>query len=346
MKQRFSSAVIAFLLLAAILTGCSSAPTPAGTTAAAAETEPSDTAASTAAPQTDPVPSSSDEATVAPTQPVLPSTDPTISDGHYVFNPYLIPQEVLDYFDSDFPAFYCAVVDAYLARQERVPCPRKDYAALLEIVLRYACPLFAQDAVYNYPADYDRETGTVLLRYTADAESHDVLIRQLTEDINGFLTQVDPNASTQMQAQQAYHALCPTLTYNYDAFYQTQYLPAYHAFSEGQGICHTFSDAYLILLNQIGIPATTVSGHTADNQAHGWNYFTIDGQNYFCDLTYELAYTQGNGFLYFGETAEDRIRDGISGDWMSIGYLNIRDYRDADLAQTRLSVLPVEAYRP
>ena len=75
-------------------------------------------------------------------------------------------------------------------------------------------------------------------------------------------------------------------------------------------MCITFANVYNQLLTQVGIKTTLAHCDNPETVGHIWSVVTLDGQQYFCDPTYELNYDSGAGYRFFGMNYADRIADG------------------------------------
>lgn len=66
---------------------------------------------------------------------------------------------------------------------------------------------------------------------------------------------------------------------------------AYGALWEAEAVCTGYARAMQLLLCNIGIPTTVISGDACDDdgnwEAHMWNYILLDGEYYFVDPTWD-----------------------------------------------------------
>lgn len=67
---------------------------------------------------------------------------------------------------------------------------------------------------------------------------------------------------------------------------------AYGALVENECVCAGYARSYQYLLNQVGIPAWTVTGVSVNpdsgkSEGHAWNMVQIDGQWYYSDVTWD-----------------------------------------------------------
>ncbi len=61
---------------------------------------------------------------------------------------------------------------------------------------------------------------------------------------------------------------------------------AYGCLVKGRCVCSGYSKAYELILLRMGIPCAYVTGDTSVGY-HAWNYVGIDGDDYYCDVTWD-----------------------------------------------------------
>ena len=84
-------------------------------------------------------------------------------------------------------------------------------------------------------------------------------------------------------------------------------------------VCVTFANVYNQLLTQVGIKTTIATCEYDATMGHVWSVVTLNGQDYFCDPTFELSYDRGSGYIYFGMNYADRIEDGTGAQGIRCG---------------------------
>lgn len=254
---------------------------------------------------------SEDSFSYDPSIPLPTKMQPTVVNGRYEYNPYILTTDTLENMGNDFAEFYIDFVDAWLSYKTSCRCEDKRYADLFSSVMYYEFPLFSADGEYDFLTGYDTDTKTLHWSYTSKSKAeHDKLISDFKTAANGFLKNVKPSDSEQLRAQALYHSFCSAMTYDYDVMESRERVDAYYAYILNRGVCVTFACAMSQLYAQIGIEATLVSGDTSQGEGHVWNVVTIGNKNYFCDSTYELSFNSGKGFVYFGMSMQDRLNDG------------------------------------
>lgn len=276
-----------------------------------------------------------------PSAPLPDGMQPTVQNGYYVYNPYILTVNTLEYLGNDFAVFYKGFVDAWLSYKTSCFCGNKNYAEMLSSVLFYEFPLFTADGEFDLQSGYDEKTQTLTWRYTSKNKAeHDRRISEFTEAANRFLKQVKASSTEQQRAQAVYHAFCTSITYDYAIMTTRERIESYYAYTLHRGICVTFACALSQLFAQVGVQATVAAGDAADGSGHVWNVVTLGGKNYFCDSTYELSSDSGNAFAYFGMTMQDRLNDGsgFSEKNMVVGALNVKPVSEVSLSERPLQI--------
>lgn len=76
---------------------------------------------------------------------------------------------------------------------------------------------------------------------------------------------------------------------------------AYGCLVNGSAICQGYSEAFLLLMNRLGIEAGICSGKTFDTDegsgGHAWNYVKIDDEYYWLDVTWDDPTTNSEPML-------------------------------------------------
>ena len=134
-----------------------------------------------------------------------------------------------------------------------------------------------------------------------------------------MLADVTTDMSEVEKAKTIYHALCTRMTYDDSALEELERKNSYYAYLNNSGVCITFANVYNQLLMQVGVKATVATCDYKPTMGHAWSVVTLDGKDYFCDPTFELSQNKGNGYIYFGMSYADRIKDGTGKDGIRAG---------------------------
>lgn len=276
-----------------------------------------------------------------PSLPLPDGMQPTVVNGHYEYNPYILSENTLEGLGNDFAVFYKGFVDAWLAYETSCPCPEKLYAEMFTSVMYYEFPLFTADGEFDLQYGYDEKSQTITWSYKSKTKAeHDKLISDFMADANSFLKNVKASDSEQLRAQAIYHAFSSSVTYDYDIMESRERIEAYYGYTLHRGICVTFANAMSQLFAQVGVKATVVSSDTKSGDGHAWNVVEIDGKNYFCDSTFELSVDSGNSFTYFGMTLKDRLNEtsGFIENSMIVGTLYSKPISEVKISEQRLQI--------
>ena len=248
-----------------------------------------------------------------PSRPLPKYMDPMIFDGHYTYNAFMLSMEAIVFCGHDFADFYVGFVDAFLNYQSEFACPNKEFAELLYSIIYYEFPLYHACAdPFEYFQDYDPATGILTINYKYDKETFDSIVSKFLDSADDMLANTSPDFSDEENARNIYHALSARMTYDYSALEDFERKESYYAYLDNTGVCITFANVYNQLLTQVGIRTTMAycDGNYNGDVGHAWSMITLDGQQYFCDPTYELAYDGGSGYRFFGMNYADRTEKG------------------------------------
>lgn len=271
-----------------------------------------------------------------PSRPLPEKMQSAEKEGGYTFNPYMLSEEALECLGNGFAEFYVDFVEAYLSYETICPCPEKEYAEMLSMVIYYEFPLFSADGSYQFFEDYNSDSGEITIHYTKSKAEHDRIVSEFMDNADAYLKDVTAQQSDKEKAAAIYNALCRSVKYDYDAAETREGVDPYYAYTTKSGVCVTFATAYSQLLTRVGIDSTIASGETSDNESHAWVIAEIDGEKYFFDPTFELSVDGGEGFTYFGTTYAERLSSGVGVNGITIGRYIIETADETMLAQNKL----------
>lgn len=142
---------------------------------------------------------------------------------------------------------------------------------------------FTDGYVYNEKKSFLGKSGFVVVfpNYTCTKDEYSALMEQVATKATDVVASIDKNGSQYDISEGLYKAVINSVTYdkNVDA---NQTIVS--SFLKNKAACGGYSQAYSFLMQQFGIPCTTVSG-TVDDQNHMWNVSIIDGELFLSDLT-------------------------------------------------------------
>ena len=263
-----------------------------------------------------------------PSWPLPKYMDSMIQDGRYIYNAFMLSEESLQLMGNDFADFYIDFVDAFMNYRSEIECPEKRFAEMLSSVIYYDFPLYSACAeTVEYVKHYDFETKKLSIVYKYDEQTHADIIAQFMEAANTLLADASPDKTDVENARSIYHALCTSMTYDYSALTEFERKENYYAYLHNSGVCITFANVYNQLLTQVGIKTNLAHCDNPETVGHVWSVVTLDGEQYFCDPTYELNYDSGAGYHFFGINYADRTADGLGakGIWCGRYYSHLMD---------------------
>ena len=260
-----------------------------------------------------------------PSWPLPKYMDLMVQDGQYVYNAFVLSEESIQLMGNDFAAFYVGFVDAFLNYQSEFECPDKQFAEMLSTIIYYDFPLYSACAeTFEYVKHYDPDAGTVSIIYKYDEQTHADMIERFMTAADTLLADTSPDKTDVENAKSIYHALCTRVTYDDSAMTEFERKESYYAYLHNSGVCVTFANAYNQLLTQVGIKTTLAHCDNPDTVGHSWSVITLDGEQYFCDPTYELSYDNGAGYYFFGMNYADRTADGLGAQGIRYGRYYVR----------------------
>ena len=255
-----------------------------------------------------------------PSMPLPKYMDPMVRDGQFIYNAFMLSQESLELMGNDFAIFYCDFVDAFLNYKTECPCPNKEFAEMLSTIIYFEFPLYDVCAeLFEFVKHYDSKEEKVMIVYKYDQATHQQKMNEFMAAVNTFLSTTSPAQSEAELAKNIYHELCIRVTYDDSALTEFERKNAFYAYMNHSGVCVTFANVYNQLLTQVGIRATTAQCEYTPTMGHLWSLVTIDGNQYFCDPTFELGCEEGAGYRYFGQTYAQRIADGLGSTGITAG---------------------------
>lgn len=126
-------------------------------------------------------------------------------------------------------------------------------------------------------------------QYYEDAETCEVHRAETEQEVQTILNGITNDMSDYDKELYFHDTICARLSYEYaddDIGYST-----YDALVLGRAVCEGYARSMQMLLNRVQIPNYLVTGTGVDldgkTEGHMWNVVTIDGQNYYLDVTWD-----------------------------------------------------------
>ena len=242
-----------------------------------------------------------------------PITDP---EGHYLFNPYLKPKMLADYYTQEewWDALY-NLCDALRKGEDTFECSSPeayDFATDAAVLgnlfpMGYFISRNGNDGTVPY------ENGVGRIYYDIPKEEFIKKEQDFEKDVEDILKVCVRTDFSEFEKTLAiFKYISDNFTYNHtmaddpdslsmeevDQLYGT-----YNCLRNRSGICAHIGTVYGYLLNQCGVDAITCEG-----SGHNWTFLKIDGEYYHSDATWGLKSEMGGSLLldYFLMSAERR----------------------------------------
>lgn len=273
-----------------------------------------------------------------PSKPLPKYMDPMISGDGYYYNAFMLSKETISFMGNDFADFYVGFVDAFLNYQTEISCPDKNFAEMLSTIIYYEFPMYSALAEpFEFFRHYDEEKSVITIEYKYDEEEFTKIKEEFLTAADKLLADVKVEQSDVEKAKTIYHAISGAMTYDYSALEEIERKESYYAYLYNSGVCVTFANIYNQLLTQVGIETTLAQCDTDDYYGHVWSVVTLEGEQYFCDPTYELPYDKGTGYKFFGMNYADRTANGLGSMGIRCGRYNIYQMDAGMIAENSLN---------
>ena len=146
----------------------------------------------------------------------------------------------------------------------------------------------------GYRVDETDYYNVFCLVFNMNAQERAVASRQLDAAIHVLMDALPYNASAFEKELLFHDRLVELCSYDDTAAKSddpaTQFptaFTAYGALVEGKAVCEGYSRAMQLLMQEVNIECTLVSGFDIDGIPHMWNLITIDNRNYHLDVTWD-----------------------------------------------------------
>lgn len=142
---------------------------------------------------------------------------------------------------------------------------------------------FTDSYVYNEKQTILGTSSAVSLfpNYTMSKSAYNELMKIVTKDATEVISDINKDESKYKVSEEVYKAIIENVSYNKD-IENSNTIAA--AFVNKKATCEGYAKAYTYLLQQYGIPCTSVSG-TIDGKPHVWTVSMIDKKAYVSDPT-------------------------------------------------------------
>ena len=308
--RRTVSAMLAAAVFCSAFVGCSDSSAVSSQPAQTEITTTEQAAESTTVPSTELTTAPAAELTTAPATELTtaPATESTaaseVQTGSFRFNPKACSKYMEEVFGETMCQTWYNMVDAIMAGEETFACPDQFTYDWVSGQFPHLCLPPVQDLFYA--ANEGVKDGVAHITYTVSKEELKKQIDRFAETVESILNEtVRPEDSDFEKMLELYIYFADHYTYDYElAQHNTDAnaLSVCHVFYDKTGICQELSQAYSLLLMQLGIDATVMSGSD-----HRWSYVRLKGKNYHIDPTFVL---ETHDLAYFLMTDAQRKEKG------------------------------------
>lgn len=263
------------------------------------------------------VPTSS-PATTQPPDPTKPP-EPTPSEPYLVYSPYIVKPTVREYLGDDYE-LYCKLVDSVIHYDGYLGgfTSEEQFFNLWRIMKEEYPP--AQMVCANYLTSdepYTYKDGACQIAFQFDQSEHDQVVKAFSDRITADLSCVNKGDTEVEIVAKLYMYVSTAMNYAYGSGF------LYESIMSNLGICGTYAEYLMLLLNQAGIECYFAAGSGADID-HAWVIAKMNGKFYHLDPTWENASRNWSWFAI-----GDELRH-MSLDPSSLGTLQL--YGDWDYA--------------
>lgn len=146
-------------------------------------------------------------------------------------------------------------------------------------------------AANTYEISYDQETGKLLrfFPHFLDEEDYDYI--RYEQRVQEVITDCIREGMSQWQKVLVVHDyLAANCRYDESYLYST----GYDLLVNGTAVCRGYAEAYMDIMNRLGIPCRIVS---SDDMDHCWNLVNIEGSWYHVDVTWDDSIPDSYGMV-------------------------------------------------
>lgn len=259
--------------------------------------------------------------TLDTTQPPTPTKppEPAQTEPYLMYSPYIVKQTVREYLGDDYE-LYCKMVDSVINYDGYVNgFENEEHFFNLWRIMREEYPP-AQMVCANYVTSdepYTYKDGACQIAFQFDRSEHDQVLKAFSDRITADLSWINKDDTEVEIVAKLYRYVSTVMNYAYGSG------NLYESIMSNTGICGTYAEYLMMLLNQAGIECYFAGG-TGAGIDHAWVIAKMDGKFYHFDPTWENAARNWSWFAI-----GDELRH-MSLDPSSLGTLQL--YGDWDYA--------------
>lgn len=207
----------------------------------------------------------------------MPKDVKTVSDEKYVYQ--TLPKEQKKIYDQ--------MLDAMLEQKKEVTISATDGRSLEDIFncikADYGGLFWVESFRYT---QYQRNGKTEMVsfspNYTMSKKEREKTQLEIDKKAKAYLKGIDKNASDYKKARYIYKKLIQKVDYNLQSKNNQNIISV---FLGKETVCQGYANAMQYLLERLNVPCVVVTGR-AKGGPHAWNLVKLDGEWYYCDVTW------------------------------------------------------------
>lgn len=160
------------------------------------------------------------------------------------------------------------------------------------------------------------ERAVEKIEYYKDEPLRQAVIRDAIEQI---VDNLNLTGYMKHDLAQIHDYLCLYAQYNndidkYEYYHEWENYSTYDVFANGYGICESYSLAYKLICDYVGLPIYYDDGLTFEGVGHVWNYVEIEGNVFYIDVTYDDMDAAGGVEFTYDYFLQNIGSDGLQND--------------------------------
>ncbi len=205
----------------------------------------------------------------------------------------------LEFYDAVYDGVQNMCETAYVSEYG---IDKEDVNTLIRFVKNDSPELFYADSYWTWEYNGDGVITSVDVDCVYSEEEIKNLTAQLEKETDKILSDIPENATDYEKVRAIYFYLGKTIEYDFDAVATEIYeedQTVVGGILNKKAVCGGIAASLQYLLYQLDIPCYTVSSDTLSEGLHSVNIVKIDGEWYYCDLTYDMDKIKNGTLKYF-----------------------------------------------
>ncbi len=231
----------------------------------------------------------------------------SISENQYVYNTL----------SEDLQTCYDLLLNCMLNMDDSVQIPATEAA---EVLLVYDSVMADYGGIfwvggYSYTLTSKGKTviyATIYPSYTMTELEKNEEQAAIDAEVDSWLSGISISDSDYEKVKYVYEIICENVTYDTESDNNQNILSV---FINHRSVCKGYAEAMQYMLQELGVQSFLVSGYS-QGEGHAWNVVRIDGNYYYCDVTWGDVEFDDNqqieGYIdysYLNVTTEQILKD-------------------------------------